>query len=221
MMKALYLAIFSATVLLSGCADPGANKPRARTGEPSASNTPSAATELPPGFAPLGTELGFDPVNSKIEFTGSKVTGKHDGGFNSFRGAIDLVDNKPETSRVVFTIDMASVYTDDDSLTKHLKTGDFFQVDKFPTSTFVSTKIVPQTGLEAGNYSVTGELAMRGVKKTITFPAKVSVGTDAVLVNSEFTINRKDFGITYRGLADDLIREDVVVKLTINATRNK
>ena len=159
--------------------------------------------------------------NSKVLFTGSKVTGRHEGGFNRFTGAIDLVNEKAEESSVRVDIETASVFTDEDGLTKHLQTGDFFEVEKFPKASFVSTKIVPDAAKGASNFTVTGDLELRGVKKSVTFPATIVVSPSDVSVDSEFAINRKDFGIVYAGKADDLIRDDVVIKLDLTSPRKK
>lgn len=201
-------------LFVSGCEDPAQNKARATILEPATASTIGDPFAL---FETKGTAVPVYPETSKIEFTGSKVTGRHDGGFKDFKGVIDLVSDKAEESRVAVQIDMRSVFTDTDTLTKHLQTGDFFQADQYPTSSFVSNRIVPNG--EAGNYLITGELEMRGVKKSITFPAAIAIKPDEVAVNSEFALNRKDFGIVYAGKADDLIRDDVVIKLDLHSRR--
>jgi len=114
-----------------------------------------------------------------------------------------------------------ATFTDTDDLTKHLQTGDFFESAKFPKASFASTKIVSDSAKGANNYTVTGDLELRGVKKSVTFPATIVVDNSNVSVKSEFSINRKDFGIVYAGKADDLIRDDVVIKLDLNASRKK
>jgi len=210
--------------LLTGCEDPAANKARAVTTAAANSATTSpggTASSVVADFKPTGTALQISPENSKIGFIGSKVTGKHDGGFNSFNGFIDLVNEKAQESGVVIEIDMKSVFSDADKLTSHLQASDFFDVSKYPKSTFVSTRIVPDSTQGVGNYTVTGDLEMRGVRKSITFPARIEIGPDAVTVDSEFAINRKDFGIIYAGKADDLIRDDVVIRLDLKAPRKK
>jgi len=68
---------------------------------------------------------------------------------------------------------------------------------------------------------VSGNFDLHGIKKTITFPATIEVAPDSVSVNAEFAINRKDFGIVYAGKADDLIRDGVVIKLTLKVPRTK
>jgi len=208
--------IFLAALLLSACANPADNKSKAVV-----SNTNTSVRSAPAVKPANGEAVAITAENSRIEFTGSKVTGKHDGGFKAFTGNIDLVNGRPEESRVSFEIDVKSVFTDADGLTKHLQTGDFFDVEKFPKASFTSTGIVPDAAKGAGNYTVTGDLALRGVTKTVTFPAKIAVDADKVSVESEFVINRKDFGIVYAGQADDLIRDDVVIRLNLDPRRKK
>jgi polyisoprenoid-binding protein YceI len=216
-MHKLFLIVLALSLFMAGCEDPAANKFKAQTSAPSNSETNSSSKTL----TAAALSLPITPENSKIGFTGSKVTGKHEGGFKSFSGSIDLVGDKAEDSRVKVEIEMKSVFTDTDQLTGHLQTGDFFEVDKFPTSSFVSTKIVPDTAKGQGNYSITGDLEMRGVKKSITFPATIGITPSDVSVNSEFAINRKDFGIVYAGKADDLVRDDVVIHLDLKTLRQK
>ena len=72
-----------------------------------------------------------------------------------------------------------------------------------------------------GNYNVAGNFELHGIKKSITFPATIQVAPDSVAVNAEFAINRRDFGLVYPGKADDLIRDGVVIKLTVKVPRAK
>ncbi|MDM7921401.1 MAG: YceI family protein, partial [Pyrinomonadaceae bacterium] len=216
-MRYLTLVVAAAAVFATACEDPAANKPKATTAEPSTASAPAnsgnstvntnAAPELP---AAKGEGLAISPENSKIGFIGSKVTGKHDGGFNKFTGLIDLVNNKAEESSVTVDIDMTSVFTDAEGLTEHLQTDDFFSVAKFPKAKFASTKIVPDAAKGGNNFTVTGDLEMRGVKRSVTFPAMIAIGDSDVAVNAEFAINRKDFGIAYDGQKDNLINDNVV-----------
>ena len=212
-MLKIGIAVLFTSVFLSACANPADNKAKAVTAEANSQTATARQTK--------GESVAITPENSKVEFVGSKVTGKHDGGFKQFSGNIDLVNNKPETSQVAIDIEMNSVFTDADGLTKHLQTGDFFEVEKHPKSSFVSTKIVPDAAKGADNYTVTGDLEMRGQKKSVTFPAKITVNPNEVAVDAEFAINRKDFGIVYAGKADDLIRDDVVIKLNLKSQRRK
>lgn len=216
-MKKLSFFILSLSLFLMACEDPAANKPKAETSEPTTTKTEEKIEKK----ETKGTELAITSENSKVGFVGSKVTGKHEGGFKNISGMIDLVNEKPEESSVSVDIDMKSVFSDADKLTDHLKTGDFFEVEKYPKSTFVSTKIISDSAKGENSYTVTGDLEMRGTKKSITFPAKIAVNDEKVDVDAEFAINRKDFGIVYAGKADDLIRDNVVIKLDLNTPRKK
>jgi polyisoprenoid-binding protein YceI len=199
-----------AALLAYGCADPAANKPQATVTNVAPENAKPAD----------GEALTISPENSKVEFVAAKVTRSHSGSFKQFSGTINLVNNGVEASRVTIDIDTASVVTDDEGLTKHLKSPDFFDVAKFPKATFTSTTIEPNTA-GGGSHKVTGNFDLHGVKKSISFPATIQTAADSVSVNAEFSINRKDFGIVYAGKADDLIRDGVVIKLTIKAPRTK
>ena len=205
----LMIVVF-ASLLMFGCANPAANKPKATVA--------NAGPENGPARNEAAERLVISPANSKVEFVAAKVTRSHNGSFKQFAGTIDLAGNIVEASRVAIDIDTASVVTDEDQLTGHLKTPDFFDVAKYPKATFVSTKIEPNT---AGGvtHSITGNFDLHGVKKSITFPAAIQVAPDSVSVNAEFAINRKDFGILYPGKADDLIRDGVVIKLTLKVPR--
>ena len=218
MKKLLLTAMIGVALFVAACEDPAANKAKATVAEPEGNSASNSAAEAPPV---KGEGVKLDSENSKVEFTGSKVTGKHDGGFKKVSGTIDLVNRKPEDSSVFFEIDTTSVYTDDDKLTQHLSSKDFFEVEKFPKATFKSTKIVPDTSKEVDVYTVTGDFELHGVTKSITFPATIVVGDDSVFVTADFAINRKDFGIVYAGKADDLIRDDVVIRLELKAPRRK
>lgn len=206
-----------ATLLLTvvGCEDPAKDKPVATVTSAAPATTPAA---LPTGAA-MET-LAVDAASSTVGFTGSKVTGKHDGKFEKFTGSISLALGKAEGGRVAFEAETASVKTDDAKLDGHLKTPDFFDSEKFPKATFTSSEI-KAGGPSGATHTVTGELNLHGVKKTISFPATILVGPEAVTGTSEFVINRKDFGIVTPGKTDDLIRDEVVLKLALKAPRKK
>jgi polyisoprenoid-binding protein YceI len=175
----------------------------------------SAAVLLP--AAALAETLAFRAPASKVEFTGKKVVGKHDGGFNQFTGKIDLGPGaKIEGGKVSVEIDMASVYTDTDKLTAHLRSPDFFDVAKYPKARFVSNRIAKKGDV----YEITGELDFHGVKKTLTFPARIAVTPAAVSADAEFQFNRKDFGVTYPGMPDNLISDMVTMRLAVQAPRS-
>lgn len=203
------LIIAMPLLLIAACGNPASDKPKAVTNEAAA----------PVASAPVaGERYLITPANSKIEFVGSKVTGSHNGSFGKFSGGIDYL-GQPEKSRVTITIDSDSLTADDPKLTAHLKTADFFDVAKYPQATFQSTEI--KSGDDKGaTHTITGNLNLHGVTKSITFPATIAVSPEAITVDSTFSINRKDFGINYAGAADNLIRDEVVLKLSVRAVKS-
>jgi polyisoprenoid-binding protein YceI len=209
-LATICLIVFS--LITWACVNPAANKQKA-----SVANATQESNSSKPAEAET---LAITPENSKVEFVAAKVTRSHLGSFKQFSGKIDLVASHLENSRVSIDIDADSVVTDEDQLTAHLKTPDFFDVAKYPKATFVSTKIEPNTAAAATRL-VTGNFELHGIKKSISFPATIQVGSDSVSVNAEFSINRQDFGLVYPGKADDLIRDGVVIKLSLKVPRTK
>ena len=153
-------------------------------------------------------QIKLDP-SSKVEWVGSKVSGDHRGGFQKISGTVSLIGEgehlKIDTLQASF--DINSLYSDSDKLTQHLLQADFFDAEKFPTSNFTMKNYEKDT--------MTGVLQLRGVEKEISFPCIVTVDKKQANIKAEFTINRKDFGIIYAGRADDLIRDEVLLKLDI------
>lgn len=169
---------------------------------------PAPAPAKAPSAVPEGAwTLAAD---SSIEWIGAKVTKDHPGGFKALSGHASVADGALKSATVV--IDLASLYSDHPKLEKHLKSDDFFDIAQFPTSTFEITGVGEGQG---GQSTVTGTLDLHGVKKEISFPATVAVDGAKASVTAEFTLNRGDFGMTYPGKADDLIRDEVLVKGTL------
>lgn len=150
--------------------------------------------------------------DSSIKFTGSKAIGSHSGAFKSFEGGFQVVNSTPQSGS--FTIQMNSVTSDSEKLTKHLTNADFFDVEKYPISEFVVTSFQK---IDATHYTVSGNLKMLATSKNITFPATVNVTGDTVKLAAKFDINRKDWGIVYAGMADNLIKDEVILELDLTA----
>jgi polyisoprenoid-binding protein YceI len=219
----LVVLALPALIALAACEDPAKDAPKAtvssatpaHTGATTAAHTGAAHTGA--HAAPAGPEtLALDHAASTVGFVGSKVTGKHEGKFEKVSGSVSLVDGS--IAKIVVEVEVASLKTDQEGLDKHLKGEDFFDVGKFPKATFTSTSI--KAGGEHGaTHTVTGELDLHGEKKTLSFPATITLAADGVSGTAEFSINRKDFKIVYPGKPDDLIRDDVVLKLSLKAPR--
>jgi len=140
--------------------------------------------------------------------------------------AVVLVNDEKVTNGK-FVIDLNTLTVDSfekgderkDELQKHLKSDDFFNIEKHPTVTFEMTKLTPLTG--DYNSEMTGNLTISGVTKSITFKTNVAVHPDAVAFNSEdFTVNRQDWGLSYHSEGDEGIPKDYLIDNGIGFTVN-
>lgn len=206
--QSLFMILFPILVL-AACANPAADAPQAEVSEPVVTDTMASTDDTTTTVA----VLPIDTEQSSIEFVGSKVTGSHDGGFEQFSGEVELGETITD-SAVRVVIDTQSLWSDNERLTGHLKSEDFFEVETYPEAVFESTEI---TESPDGGYELTGNLTLHGVTKQISFPAEITRTDDAVTANAEFAIKRFDFDIVYPGRPDDLIRDDVLVRLDLVA----
>jgi polyisoprenoid-binding protein YceI len=133
------------------------------------------------------------PENTRIEFVGTHVGDDPKprlGGFGKFSGTITVADDKPQSIQV--DMEITSIWTEFDNLTKHLMTADFFEAAKFPRSQFRSTSI---TLLGEGKCLVSGQLTLHGTTREIEFPATFRLADEGLLLGSEFTLDRTQFGM--------------------------
>jgi len=212
------LLVLVAVLAAAGCNGANDANPKAaggsgdasRTGAPSAGAGGGVELKAPPAGA-----LVLNPENTKIEFVGTKPDGRHEGGFKNFKGGVELPGNDASAAKISVDIDTTSLYADNPKLTGHLKTPDFFDVKTHPKASFVTTAIKPDAA-GGGTHTVTGDLTLHGVTKSISFPATIDLKPDAFSLNSEFKINRGDFGMTYgAGKVDD----PVTIKVSLRAPR--
>jgi polyisoprenoid-binding protein YceI len=221
--------------LLTHCADPTEGKPDAVVGDAIAIE--ADAPEVQETEVAEAMKEGEDPFsqpaegsraketevdgtvyvmeeNSGIQFEGSKVTGSHVGGFASYDGMVVVPEGgEIEDIKIEVSIDMTSVFSDAGGLTEKLRGPEFFDVEQFPAASFKSTSIAKTDD----GYNVTGNFDLHGVTKSITFPAKISVAEDKLTASAEFVIKQFDWGIKYRGLGQDMIRDEVLILLDILA----
>ncbi|VDH04148.1 YceI family protein [Bergeyella zoohelcum] len=124
-----------------------------------------------------------------------------------------------------FTLDMRSLAATDitgeeqQKLTHHLKSIDFFDVKKYPTSKFIITKVLPSTNPEY-NYLIYGNLTLKGTRKTISFPAKIRTNDRFVEFESaKISLNRRDYKVYYQSSIRDYFinnQIDIQIKMTAN-----
>lgn len=181
-MSRVHMLLAVATLTLCGC------------GDGPATNTARDASEAI-ASTPAGDGFALNGENTKIEFVGTHVGEKPDprkGGFKNVSGTIGIQDGS--IASIVVEIETASIYTEIEKLTNHLKSPDFFDVREHPNASFKSTKI---DGGSDGLLTVTGDLTLLGKTKAISFPAKASVSNGKVKLESSFEIDRTEFGINY------------------------
>jgi polyisoprenoid-binding protein YceI len=165
----------------------------------------------------------IDKTHSEATFQVRHLVTKVRGHFADFAGTIQFNDEAPDQSSVSFTIQAASIDTQTADRDAHLRSEDFFFVDKYPEITFVSSKITKKGD---SDYDVRGTLTIRGVSREITLPvtflgdAKDPWGNARVGFEAETTINRKDFGLVWNAALETggfLVGDDVKISLQIQA----
>lgn len=173
--------------------------------------------------APAFTTWNIDPVHSVAEFkVKHMMVSNVKGQFTGVTGTLKLADGDIAQSSVEATADAASVNTRNADRDKHLKSADFFDVEKFPTLNFKSTAI---TRLDPGRLSVTGDLTIHGVTRSVTFavegpstPAKDPWGGTRIGLEAATKISRKDFGLTYNAALETggvLVGDEVTITLDV------
>jgi len=184
-----------------------------------------------------------DVAESRIEWIGTKVSGYHSGTINIKSGEL-TVSNGAVTSGN-FVMDMTTIVAvgpkkvsseASGKLTGHLHSADFFDVEKFPEATFAITSVKEFTGTttekdegqneELNKYkvsnpthTVSGNLTMKGIEKNIEFPARITIKGESVEAQAKFNIDRKQWGISYTGKPDDLIRDEIYLGIFLVAKK--
>lgn len=165
-----------------------------------------------------------DPNHSSVDFSIRHFVSNVHGRFRDFHGVVKYDRQNPAASSVEFTVQAASINTDNDDRDNHLRSADFFDVEKFPTLTFTSTKVAAR---DASTLDVTGDLTLHGVTKPVTIPVQI-LGTvqtpkgEKAGFEAGFTLNRKEYGIVWNRVFDSggsLLGDEVKVGLSIEADR--
>ncbi|MEO8217592.1 MAG: YceI family protein [Acidobacteriota bacterium] len=164
-----------------------------------------------------------DKAHSSAGFEIRHLLSKVHGRFSDFAGTINADFANPQKSTVEFTINVKSINTDNDQRDNHLRSSDFFDVDKFPQITFKSTSV---KAAGKNKYDVTGDFTMRGVTKVITLPVtylgsmkdqggKVRAGFETAI-----ELKRSDYGIVWNRALEGggyLLDDEVDIQISIEA----
>jgi polyisoprenoid-binding protein YceI len=167
------------------------------------------------------TTWNIDPAHTVAEFkVRHMMISNVKGQFAKVTGALTLDEADLTNSRAEASIESASIETREAQRDAHLKSADFFDVEKYPTLSFQSTRI---SSVADGELAVEGDLTIRGVTRKVTFsvegptaPAKDPWGNTRVAVSATTKINRKDFGLTWNAALETggiLVGDEVTIAL--------
>ena len=173
--------------------------------------------------------MQIDRAHSEVGFDVRHFFNKVHGKFTDFSGSIVYDPKNLAASSVEVTIRDTSIFTANDRRDNHLRTQDFFWVEKFPTITFKSTKVVP--GKDDKHFQVAGDLTMRGVTKPVTLdveflgmgPASIGgndLGIQAGFLGTVTIPDRKEYGLVWNKTLDQggtMLSDDVQLTLNVAA----
>ena len=169
------------------------------------------------------SKLGFAVTHMMVSETEGKFK-IYEGKVSSTKADIDFTDAK-----IDFSVDAASINTDDEKRDGHLKSADFFDVAKFPKITFVSKSMKP--GKIKGTYTLTGDLTMHGVTKAVSLTAigaskivKDPYGMERYAFKVTGKINRIDYGLKYNAALEAggvALGEEVRLDINVEITKAK
>jgi polyisoprenoid-binding protein YceI len=167
----------------------------------------------------------IDTKASKVFWTGKKVTGEHTGYLSVGNGTVVLENDVVSGAQI--NMDLKSIVCTDleagewnDKLVGHLKSEDFFSVEKFPTANFSITSVKADG---KGQYNVSGDLTIKGITHKIEFPAKIKTENGVVNAMGTATLDRTKWNIQYgsgkffEGLGDKMIYDEFEIKFDIQA----
>ena len=167
--------------------------------------------------------LQIDRAHSQVEFQVRHLLSRVRGRFTDFAGTIQFDPAAPERSSVSFSVQTASIDTNQPDRDTHLRSDDFFAVEKYPSLTFASTRIVAR-GPE--QFEVAGELTILGITRSVVLPvaylgaAKDPWGNEKLAFDTEITIDRKAYGLTWNTALEAggfLVGDDVRVTISLQA----
>ena len=181
-----------------------------------------------PAIHQVGTSIwNIDPTHTVAEFkVRHMMISNVKGQFAKVTGALTLDDSNLANSHVEAIIDAGSIETRDAQRDAHLKSADFFDVEKFPSLMFKSTSI---SVVRPGELAVEGELTIRDITRTVPFdvegptpPAKEPWGNLRVAASATVKISRKEFGLVWNTTLENgglLVGDEVTVTLDVQFVR--
>ncbi len=170
----------------------------------------------------------IDATHSSVTFAVTHMgLSKVKGEFKQFAGTVDYDPGDVSKSKVDATIQVSSIDTHAEKRDGHLKSGDFFAADSFPTMTFKSTKVTDKGN---GQLEILGDLTIRGTTKPVTLAASLigsmddPMGGKRVGFSAHTKINRMDYGVKWSRVLDSggvVVGNDVDIQIEIEAVAKK
>jgi polyisoprenoid-binding protein YceI len=188
---------------------------------PALPDAPKAEIAAPnsPAAAPAGSANDFtlDVAASKVGFAGVNPLGVQEGKFTSFTGILKVEGGDVSKLQASVNVDTKSLQTAIEGLTNDLKSPNFLDVEKYPSATFEVVKV--SAGGTGGSHTVEGNLELHGQKKSLRFPANISIADQKATLSAKFLIDRHAFGVSYKGAPDLVVADDVLIELDLVGTR--
>lgn len=168
-----------------------------------------------------------DASHSSIDFSlKHMMIARVKGAFHDFEASIEADPADLTTANIQFEVDVASIDTRNSDRDAHLRSADFFDVEKYPTMTFKSTNIVKKSENE---YDVTGDLTIHGTTRPETFSVTFEglakdpmSGNEKAGFSAEGSINRTDYGLTWNAALETggvLVGEEIKISIQIEASK--
>ena len=180
------------------------------------------------GFGTVSAQgtYGIDSSHSSVGFKVRHLVSKVSGGFNEFDGTIVADTGNLGASSVEFTIQTTSIDTKNEKRDGHLRSADFFDVEKYPEITFKSSKI---TKIDGDSYAVVGALTMHGVSREITLTVDflgemTAMGGTRAGYELTTTVNRKDYGVSWNRALDAggfVLGDDVEIYIALEVIKQE
>ena len=156
-------------------------------------------------------------TGSKVHFVIKNFGINTGGDFSDLKGRIVFLPDSLSASKFNVTVAASTVDTDNEMRDKNLKESEYFDAPQFPTIQLVSTKISKTNKTSDGFYFFTGNLTIKGIIKTVSFPFQAKKINDGYLFTGDFEIDRLDFGIGEKNI---VLSNKVAVSLSVTAKRN-
>ncbi|WP_162427850.1 YceI family protein [Pontibacter pudoricolor] len=203
------------------------------------------APEIARQSAPVSEVYHVDTAKSKLTWIGAKITGRHNGVFEITSGEMHIINKELTGGKI--DLNMRGTRSDDRALnddsnkklTTNLRSANFFDVERYPTATFIITDVSPydstnrkpiskpptldsQLRIKDATHLLTGNLTIKDKTRSVRFPAKIALQDNVLKARANFNIDRTKWGLVYRAdksMGNQTIRPEVNIDINLVANR--